>query len=112
MDLKTFIQVRSSSEFIHFYPDAPEEVAFLREPHRHILQISAEIEVFTSDRELEFIIVKRELEKWLKQLELTTPTSRSCEDIGLSINTINGLYDTEVITFSNSTAGIITGASS
>ena len=83
--IQTSINVTTSCEFIHSYPDAPEEVSFLREPHRHMLHIVAEIEVFSDDRELEFIIVKRDLDFYLRFLELDKHSTRSCEMIGRSI---------------------------
>lgn len=53
-----FIIVKAESEGIHRYPDAPQQVAFLRDPHRHIFKVEVEIEVRHDDRELEFIMVK------------------------------------------------------
>lgn len=85
--IKQFINVSMQKEFIHQYLDAPEEVLFLRNPHRHILHITVEIEVFHDDRELEFILVKRDLEKFLDSQQLTAVSIRSCEMIGLSILT-------------------------
>lgn len=79
---RAFINVTTTAEFIHSYPDAPEEVSFLRSPHRHLLHIAAEIEVFSDDRELEFILVKRDLDLYLKCLKLDTPSISSCERIG------------------------------
>lgn len=63
-DLTTII-VRTQKEGIHCYPNAPKEVEFLKSPHRHMFHIEAEIQVFHDDRELEFIIVKRDLDNWL-----------------------------------------------
>ena len=63
--MKSSIVVRTSFEGIHKYSDAPQEVAFLREPHRHLFVVEVEMEVFHSDRELEFIMVKHNLNKFL-----------------------------------------------
>ena len=63
--MNSSIVVRTLFEGIHKYADAPNEVGFLREPHRHIFHVEAEIEVKHDDRELEFIMVKRELNKYL-----------------------------------------------
>lgn len=65
MILKTIV-VRTQFEGIHCYPDAPKDVEFLKHPHRHMFYVEAEIEVFHDDRELEFILVKRDLDKFLK----------------------------------------------
>lgn len=39
---------------IHCYPDAPEDVAYLRSPHRHLFHFKAAIQVFHDEREIEF----------------------------------------------------------
>ena len=57
-----FIWVTFQKEGIHKYPDAPEGVEFLKYPHRHIFHFKVELEVFHDDRDVEFILFKRELE--------------------------------------------------
>lgn len=64
--MKTSIIVTNQFEGIHRYKDAPSEVAFLRDYHRHIFTIKSKIEVFFEDRELEFIIVKRTINDFLE----------------------------------------------
>jgi hypothetical protein len=59
---KKFIFVTFQKEGIHCYPDAPEGVEFLRNPHRHMFHFRVDIEVFHNDRDIEFILFKRELE--------------------------------------------------
>ncbi len=49
---------------IHRYPDAPEEVAYLRDPHRHLFKFKVTISVFHDDREVEFHM----LQNWCKGL--------------------------------------------
>jgi hypothetical protein len=56
------IWVTFQREGIHCYPDAPEGVEFLKHPHRHIFHFRVEVEVFHDDRDIEFILFKRELE--------------------------------------------------
>lgn len=58
------IFVKFQKEGIHCYPDAPDEVAYLRHPHRHMFHFDVCIEVFHDDRELEFIMFKN----WLISL--------------------------------------------
>ena len=65
---KNFIWVKFTKEGIHKYPAALEdpelkEVSFLGYPHRHIFHFKVWIEVFHDDRDVEFILFKRELEK-------------------------------------------------
>lgn len=66
---KRQIYVTFQKEGIHHYPAAltdPDlkEVNFLGLPHRHIFHFKILIDVHHSDRELEFILVKR----WLESL--------------------------------------------
>lgn len=56
------IWVTFRKEGIHCYPLAPEGVEFLQHPHRHMFHFRVEIEVFHDDRDIEFILFKRELE--------------------------------------------------
>ena len=56
------IWVQFQKEGIHCYPDAPQGAEFLKHPHRHIFHFRVEIDVFHDDRDIEFILFKRELE--------------------------------------------------
>jgi len=56
------IFVQFTKEGIHCYPDAPGGVEFLRNPHRHIFHFKATVSVQHNDRDIEFILFKRELE--------------------------------------------------
>jgi hypothetical protein len=62
MKARKFIWVTFQKEGIHCYPDAPEGVEFLKHPHRHMFHFKVELEVFHDDRDVEFILLKRELE--------------------------------------------------
>jgi hypothetical protein len=62
MEKQKFIWVTFQKEGIHKYPDAPEGVEFLKYPHRHMFHFRVEMEVFHDDRDVEFILLKRELE--------------------------------------------------
>ena len=57
------IFVTFQKEGIHKYPGAPKGVEFLQYPHRHIFHFRVEIDVFHDDRDIEFILFKRELER-------------------------------------------------
>lgn len=76
--MKTYIKVSNVKEGYHFYKDAPEEVSFLRNTHRHLFKVYSTIEVFSNDRELEFFCVQREIDKLLTTL-FDTNTNNSCE---------------------------------
>tara|TARA_R100000734_G_C3287473_1_gene79896 strand:- start:409 stop:825 length:417 start_codon:yes stop_codon:yes gene_type:complete len=62
--VKKYIWVTFQKEGIHKYPDAPDEVDFLRYPHRHMFHFKVQIEVYNDDRDIEFFIFKR----WLESL--------------------------------------------
>lgn len=73
-----FIWVTFQHEGIHKYPDAPEGVKFLRNEHRHIFHFRVELEVFHDDRDVEFILFKRELERLYSENTLQLDY-KSCE---------------------------------
>jgi hypothetical protein len=50
----------------HRYPDAPDEVAFLRNEHRHMFQFKVTLYVAHDDRELEFFMVQRRCVEFCK----------------------------------------------
>ena len=77
---KRSIYVTFQKEGIHQYPDAPEGVEFLKHPHRHLFKFRVEIEVYHNDREIEFILFKRELENLYNAGALQL-NSKSCEMI-------------------------------
>lgn len=61
------IMVKFEKEGIHRYPAAATDprladVSFLAHPHRHIFKFEVGIDVFHNDRDIEFILFKRELE--------------------------------------------------
>lgn len=72
------IFVTFQKEGIHRYPDAPEGVEFLRSPHRHIFHFRVTVEVFHNDRDIEFILFKRELESLYSEKTLQVDF-KSCE---------------------------------
>ena len=76
--VKKSIWVTFQKEGIHKYPDAPDEVDFLRYPHRHIFHFKVEIEVDHDDRDIEFFIFKRWLES-LYQDNVLQLDYKSCE---------------------------------
>lgn len=77
--MKTSVIVNTTFEGNHCYIDAPEEVCYLRNLHRHIFHVNLEIEVFHDDRELEFIMVRHRVDEFLRNVELSI--EMSCEQI-------------------------------
>ena len=72
---------------MHRYPDAPDEVAYLRNEHRHLFQFKVTVSVIHDDREVEFHM----LQNWCKAqyaesiLELN---HKSCEMIARDLMTL------------------------
>jgi hypothetical protein len=65
--LERFIDISFQHEGIHKYPAALEDpklatVSFLGYPHRHMFHFYVQLEVWHNDRDVEFIMFKRELE--------------------------------------------------
>lgn len=81
--MRKFIEVTWQFEGQHCWPSAPDDVAFLRNPHRHIFHCRARLEVYHEDREVEFILLKRELEA--RTLEWLCNESDSCEHMAIRI---------------------------
>src|SRR5215471_5087961 len=89
---KRSIWITFRKEGVHSYPNAPVGVEFLKYPHRHIFYFKIEISVLHEDREIEFILFKREMENLYSGgiLELN---NKSCEMIADDIiNYLNEKY--------------------
>jgi hypothetical protein len=55
-------------EGIHNWPGCPfDEVAYLRDFHRHVFYVKAHKLVQHNDRDVEFIMLKHQLEQYLKE---------------------------------------------
>ena len=65
---QSFVYATNQVEFIHRWKDAPEEVAYLRNLHRHIAHIKTQIEVFHEDREIEFIMLKHRVQNYIEKV--------------------------------------------
>ena len=63
MNCTRSIFITFQREGIHCWPDAIQQqgVEFLAHPHRHMFHFKVELEVKHNDREVEFILLKREL---------------------------------------------------
>ncbi len=79
MNEQKFIFVTFQKEGIHCYPDAPAGVEFLKHPHRHMFHFRVDIEVWHDDRDIEFILFKRELEALYGESGTMDLNHKSCE---------------------------------
>lgn len=84
---RTSVYARTEVEGFHHWPNAPETVKFLRDRHRHMFHIRAGAYVTETDRQVEFILMKREIVAALSPLKSPDGTydfkSMSCEDIAI-----------------------------
>ena len=88
MSKTKLIIVRGQYEFIHRYIGAPQELMYLRNQHRHMFNYEVELEVFHDDRELEFIMVKHDIDDYLARRNENWEEKTSCEQMAKCI----GLY--------------------
>ena len=78
---KSFIKVRTQFEGFHYYPDAGKidnRIEFLEHRHRHMFHVCVKMSVTHQDRELEFFLVKWELDDFIKATFVSN-TNMSCE---------------------------------
>lgn len=61
----------------HKWDAAPDDVAFLRNEHRHVFHLKVSFPVTHNDRDLEFFQVQRDLRKWAKSP--MNMNGKSCE---------------------------------
>ena len=61
----------------HYWPKAPEIVSFLRHPHRHIFHVKGTVET-EADREVEFFMLKDEVNGIIDDLLLYTDRDSIC----------------------------------
>jgi len=84
-DMEVF--ARNQWEATHAWPECPiEEVAFLRDEHRHVFHIESHKVVTHDNRDTEFIVLKHRiaeaLEEWYPDHRMG---STSCEMLGIRL---------------------------
>lgn len=57
---KKTVTVRTQFESLHQWPTAPEQVSYLRHPHRHIFHVVVTANVTHGDRQVEFHMMLRD----------------------------------------------------
>lgn len=91
--MKSFIFVKTQKEGFHFWKDAPAQISFLRNVHRHIFFIETYISIKHNNREIEFFMFKKEVESmitniWYKyNLDNIGCSGVSCEMISNELRT-------------------------
>ena len=82
--MTNYIWITTQKEMIHKYPDAPDDVAFLKNEHRHLFKFKVWLEVFHNDRDVEFIMFKRDIQLFIDTLN-DNLQEKSCEMISNTI---------------------------
>ena len=65
------INVKTQFEGLHMWSNAPEKVAFLRNLHRHLFKVDVTVDVQHDDRDIEFFILKNDIDVFLKSIGTT-----------------------------------------
>jgi hypothetical protein len=75
-----YVYIKTQFEGFHRWPEAPAEVKFLRDLHRHIFQVKLAVPVTHSERDVEFILFKRKVDEFIsKTLNELNTDAWSCE---------------------------------
>lgn len=76
--MKRYIYITTQFEGFHRYPDAPDEVAFLRDYHRHLFKVKLQVAVEHNERDIEFIMFKHKIDDYLS-FYMNKQSNLSCE---------------------------------
>jgi hypothetical protein len=91
MGLSSFVHLAAQVEGLHHWPAAGPPEQYLRAPHRHLFIVTADIEVFSHDREIEINAAARWLTARLPTLadqpgaDLLDFGPQSCERLAARI---------------------------
>lgn len=87
------VYIKNQFEGFHRWKTAPEEVKFLRDPHRHIFKVKTTVSVNFADRDVEFIMVQHRINEIIKKWDDVDHLDWSCETMAINILTeLNKLY--------------------
>lgn len=75
---KMWVDVSFQFEGLHCWPNAPDTVAHLRSSHRHVFHCDVSLEVFHGDREVEFQLLKQDLQRVVSMWDHNLG-AKSCE---------------------------------
>lgn len=71
---------------LHCWPGAQAPVEFLRHPHRHMFKIKCTAPVDHNDRDIEFLTIKAQMQKFCDERYAGRDLGRmSCEDIATEL---------------------------
>lgn len=83
--LSAYVYVTTRFEAFHRWVDAPDEVAFLRAWHRHVFHVKLTIRVEGLNRSVEFILLKRAVDKYIREKLEGKYFEASCEMIAADL---------------------------
>jgi len=66
--MKKFAIINTQFEGVHNWDSAPESVSYLRNLHRHVFYVTVKIEQYNINRDIEFILFKKVIEKLIDEL--------------------------------------------
>lgn len=93
--MKKYICVKNKFISYHKYENAPQDVCFLKNLHRHLFYVTTKIQVFNDDRELEFFMVQNNVDKIIDNMNRVMNDNKSCEQMASFIITeLQKLYST------------------
>ena len=93
-----YIYVRNQFEGYHRWKDAPEEVIFLRSPHRHIFKLKTSMQVYFEDRDVEFFMLQHQINNILDCWKNLDTLDWSCELMATTIvKELTALYPNRFI---------------
>lgn len=94
-----FIEVKNQFIDFHRWENALEEVAFLRNLHRHVFYVTTTISVKEDDREIEFFVLQKKVQEIIKDILIPMPETKSCEQMAKTlIRHLDAKYPNRMIT--------------
>ena len=76
-------KVRFQFEAYHCWPNAPLEVDFLRNLHRHLFHFEVSVQQFGDDRDIEYFLFSRQVQQYVRNENW--PQRTSCEMFAISV---------------------------
>lgn len=108
--MSTRIYVRTEFEAFHRWKDAPDDVAFLRDYHRHVFKVRVDMDVSHGNRDIEFFQFKRKLDSFINKRFTGAHFEFSCEQIASYILKEFNAFSVEVSEDGENGAVVTAGA--
>lgn len=79
------IKIKTQFNAFHRWKDAPDDVSFLRDYHRHIFFVKLEVQVEHDNRDIEFFTIKKALDRYIELRYKDKKFDYGCEAIAEDI---------------------------